>query len=1015
MKLLLFFIFFAITISVFGQNRVISKGKNSILSEKERWDVNKYVWSHTNYKTGKADKPVLDFEAIEHWRSLGSDKDLSISPDGRFFAYSVKNSHLNPQADSIVVQAVQGNWRRAYPGAALGFFSGDSRQYIFQSNDELIFLQIGDSQTSSVKGIVNYQLPEGGIHEWLAYLLKGSDRCLVVKNLLTAKEKRFSGVSSFAFHKSGRWLACQLKNETNDLLLYRLGIGDEQDFPGVLDYKFDESGQVLILKTEEKSTTGRITALKYSQLSKKSAETIWSTTDTAIDINSYSLDGSGQQVVFMVTDKDTHNSIWYYRVGMNRATMKANDQGKGIDAGLTIAAPPFGTPYFTDNSRYIMFSLQPQSDHRQPDAEAVLVDVWSHHDTLLQSAQAESPNNVLRMYRAVIQIDSVKIIRLEKEYEFLKTFKLPGDFAVVGKISELMNGDRYWTEGNYYDSNWLVSLKDGSRTLLPTRSCNYQGPTMSFSPGGRYLVYFDAERDYNYFSYDLLTGKAVNMSSSIPARQLGLEDYYHRPKGKKMFAGRTNYGIAAWFQGDKGILVYDDYDIWQLDLSGKKDPVNITNGHGRKQQMLLGLEINDRFNFDNAIVLSGTDTLLLKAFSRQNQHNGFYHKILGQSGDPELLYMGPYFFQTQALLKISGFGDLRTNPSKAASADTWIVKRQSATDAPNYFVTNDFKKFTRLTDIQPQKNYNWLTSELHPFRQIDGTISQGVLYKPENFHPTKKYPVIISFYFQHSNQLNVFPVPELLSGPLDYCNPAWFVSHGYIVFCPDIYFKDKAYGPSVLNTIEGAARYLGGLSYVDGMRIGLSGHSNSGRMAYYALTHSQLFAAMSIGSGALGPDFISSALSFEDYLTPGRSALRAAERDLGNLWDNKAIWLDHTAVLHADKVTSPLLLFFNEKDLDPVARGAELFISLRRLEKKVWWLNYNQEGHTLHHPNALKDYTIRYTQFFDHYLKGAPAPKWMTNGIPYKVKAIESRYDLNPRGSCGINCPVCGTSGRVNH
>ncbi|MFI5140366.1 MAG: prolyl oligopeptidase family serine peptidase, partial [Sphingobacteriales bacterium] len=687
-----------------------------------------------------------------------------------------------------------------------------------------------------------------------------------------------------------------------------------------------------------------------------------------------------------------------------------NNQTAGIDAGLGIQE----TPYFTDNGRYIMFSLQSQPDNRQPDADAVLVDVWSYMDTLLQTTQAESQEPEPRPYRATIQSDGAKVIRLENEYEYLKTFFLPGDFAVVGKISELMNGDRYWIKRNYYESNWLVSLKDGSRQLLPTRNFSLQSPNMLFSPGGNYLIYFDAERGYNYFSYDLRTGKLMNISSGVSARLLGNEQYYHRPKGQKNFMGATNYGIAAWLKGDKGLLVYDDFDIWQLDLSGKKAPVNITNGYGHRQQVLLSLALNDRMNFGNSfVVLSLTDTLLLKAFNRQNKNNGFYRKILGQPGDPELLSMSPYFFQTQGLTKISGF-DKGMKPLKATGANTWIMKRQSATDAPNYFVTNDFTIFTRLTDIQPQKKYNWLTVELHRFRQMDGTMSQGVLYKPENFNPGQKYPVIISFYFQHSDQLHLYPSPELLYGPLDYCNPAWFVSHGYLVFCPDIYFRDKAWGPSTLNTMDGAARYLSGFSYVDGRRIGLSGHSNSGRMGYYVLTHSHFFAAMSIGTGALGPDLLSSALSFEDYLSTGRSTLRQAEEGsdgLGNLWKNKALWLDHTAVLQADKVTSPLLLFFNDKDGDPVRRGAELFIALWRLEKKVWWLNYNQEGHVLQMPNALKDYTIRYTQFFDHYLKGTPAPRWMTQGIPFKYKQIESRYDLDPAGSCSLpgkkECPVC--------
>ena len=55
----------------------------------------------------------------------------------------------------------------------------------------------------------------------------------------------------------------------------------------------------------------------------------------------------------------------------------------------------------------------------------------------------------------------------------------------------------------------------------------------------------------------------------------------------------------------------------------------------------------------------------------------------------------------------------------------------------------------------------------------------------------------------------------------------------------------------------------------------------------------------------------------------------------------------------------------------------------------------------------LKDFTIRYTQFFDHYLKEAPAPRWMTQGLPFTVKGVESRYELDPKGTCGKDCTIC--------
>ena len=79
-----------------------------------------------------------------------------------------------------------------------------------------------------------------------------------------------------------------------------------------------------------------------------------------------------------------------------------------------------------------------------------------------------------------------------------------------------------------------------------------------------------------------------------------------------------------------------------------------------------------------------------------------------------------------------------------------------------------------------------------------------------------------------------------------------------------------------------------------------------------------------------------------------------------------------------------------------------LYLSLRRLEKAAWWLQYDQGRHIVW--RVCKCFTIRYTQFFDHYLKGAPAPRWMTRGVPYRLKGVESGYELDPNIS-GLSKP----------
>ena len=688
---------------------------------------------------------------------------------------------------------------------------------------------------------------------------------------------------------------------------------------------------------------------------------------------------------------------------MEKAVLKVNNQTVGINAGLSV----LGTANFTDNDRYILFSLQPQPNILQPNPEAAQVEVWSYKDSILQSTQPYLLKEP-KTYRAVINLETGQVIQLENEYEKMH-ITVNGDFAVIIRAGKTIHGDRFWEKDYRMDSNWVVSLKDGSRRLLSTRGGGFM-PTLWFSPGGKYLIYFDLERQCHYFSYNLHTGQVVNISAGIPSWQLAMEDYFVRPwqRPDQRPGPPIPAGLAAWLENDEGLLVYDNYDIWQLDLTGKKPAVNITNGYGRTHKILFSLMSSDRGPYATSLILSEKDTVLLRAFNTQNKYSGFYHKPLRTAGNPVLLSMGPYFYKA---FEGRSFADQGMEPVKAAGSHTWIIKRQTATEAPNYFVTSDFKNYKPLTNLQPHKKYNWLTTELHSFKQLNGTMSQGILYKPENFDPAKKYPVIIAFYTTiRADQPYLFPRPHYYITMPDISNdPLWMVTHGYLVFTPDIHFIRGQWGPSTVNSVDGAARYLSQLPFVNAKRLGACGHSNSGNSGYYLLTHSKSFAAMSVGAGAT--NVISAALKITSSGNGGSSLKwfeSAYNYGLGSLWLSKSRWLDHASVLHADKVTTPLLMFYNRNDgAFAAGQAVEMFISLRRLEKKVWWLQYDDSHHITIPFRDMRDFTIRYTQFFDHYLKGAPPPRWMTEGIPNKLKGIENRYELAPKESCGNNCPVC--------
>jgi dipeptidyl aminopeptidase/acylaminoacyl peptidase len=323
----------------------------------------------------------------------------------------------------------------------------------------------------------------------------------------------------------------------------------------------------------------------------------------------------------------------------------------------------------------------------------------------------------------------------------------------------------------------------------------------------------------------------------------------------------------------------------------------------------------------------------------------------------------------------------------------------SASQSPNYFLTRDFRIFTQLSFVCPEANYSWLLTELITWKMSDGKQLRGVLYKPGNFDIHKKYPVIFYYYEKKSDELNLYQPPETSPG---WINIPWFVSRGFIVFTPDIYYKMGSPCESAYNSVVSAAYYLSQYEWVDSSKMGIVGHSWGGYETNCIITKTNLFKAAISASGIenfigqygsvmLGQDGNSIQNMYED--SGGQMRIQA------NLWQRPDLFIMNSPIFNADKIGTPLLMMNNKHDdIVPFAQGIELFTALRRLGKKVWMLQYDGEPHSLLNESTSKDFTVRITQFLNYYLKGQRASKWMVEGIPASLKGMDDGLELEPLG-----------------
>ncbi|MBO9572664.1 MAG: S9 family peptidase [Chitinophagaceae bacterium] len=494
------------------------------------------------------------------------------------------------------------------------------------------------------------------------------------------------------------------------------------------------------------------------------------------------------------------------------------------------------------------------------------------------------------------------------------------------------------------------------------------------SPQGKYVIYFNG-KEKNYFSYEVSSGRVNNITRNIRTRWT---TYGRRDEPLAEF---TPAGIAGWADGGSAALIYDQNDIWKINLTGTIAPVNVTNGFGKRNSTVFKL-IRESINE----CLPDNEHLILSAFNRETKKNGFFSKALNKSGDPALLTMDRYVYYVPG--NEPSIGGLQ--PIKASNKNIYLVERMSATESPNYFVTRNFKEFIRISDIHPEQQVKWMTSQLVKWKSFSAEELQGVLYKPEDFDPNKKYPIIFYYYERLSDHLNEFLHPGESGGPI---NIPYFVSNDYLVFTPDIHYTLGNAGMDAYNSVVSAAKFFTQFSWVDSKRMALQGHSFGGYETNYILTMTNLFAAAMSASGV--SDFISGYLSLRGQGNSSQWIYEFSQSRIGaTLWEKPEAFIKNSPVVYANRISTPLLFMNNRDDGNvPFEQGLELFLAMRRLGKRAWLLQYDGMRHGLSGKSAL-DYTIRLKQYFDHYLKDSACPRWLLYGVPASQKGIDNGYEL---------------------
>ncbi|HXT71568.1 MAG TPA: prolyl oligopeptidase family serine peptidase [Vicinamibacterales bacterium] len=925
-------------------------------------------------------KPIT-IEDYARFKRLGG---AAISADGKWMLYTVTP---NDGDGTMFVQSLDSATTHEIPRGTGASFSDTSRWVAY-----FVAPPAGRGGRGNAGRGGGAQAPATGGQGAAA---QAPQRTFEILDLTTGTKTSFPAVASFSFSPNGEWvlLRPQAANAPaaadpnagrgggraggapvdnasqpgTDLLMRNLATGDQRYVGNVGAFTFDDAGALMAYTVRGQSRLGNgVYVMTLGSGETKMLDT------AAADYDQLAWSDKGTNLAVLRGDKardrlqkDNVLLAWT-NAGSPNARMTTVDPAKSssFPAGMVISE--FTAPRWSSDGARILVGVKAQEPDRPASTAtepAANVDVWHWKDERPQSQQMITVNQDRRStFAAVVDLASGAVRQIANDD--MRTITPTDDLKwAVGRIDTPYRGQIAW--GGSKADVYRVNLLTGEKTIIEPALSR----TMGSSPDGKWFLYLQKSRVY---SYDMATGKKTAIDGGRSFLDAEDDHDYEKPV----------YGVAGFSADGKSALLYDRYDLWSLPLAGGT-PVNVTKGAGAKQEVRLrvapmrptgagggggrgggaGAGGNEGIDLTKPITFS--------AYGEFTKKTGYFGMAPGQAPQP-LIWAD----------KAIGA------PIVAKNADRVIFTQQTFNEYPNYWVsTKEFGAPRQVTDADPDllKQFAWGSKKLIDYTNSKGQKLQATLTLPAGYEPGKRYPMLVYFYEIMSNTHHNFQIPPYDDRP----HMATYASNGYLVLQPDVVYEIGKPGSSALDCVGSAVKKVIELGYADPKKVGLQGHSWGGYQSSFLVTATDMFAA--VVTGAPPTDLT----SFYGTLYRSTGTIQQGITEVGQVrmgenvtpWSHHALYESQSPIHNAPNIKTPFLILHGTADgAVDWGQGLEFYAAARRLGKQVILLSYPEEAHHLGRKENQIDFQIRMRQFFDHYLKGAPAPEWMTKGVPQVMK-----------------------------
>ncbi len=898
------------------------------------------------------DGATLTFTDLMRVRQIESP---AISRDGRWIAFTAEPDRGDPE---VVARAVDGDARRVVELADRPALSADGRWVAARTVASLEARETSD--TPPANGMALLSLDDG-------------------------TTERVERVRSFAFSPDGAWLAWHhLAPEEDDeddeaadeggpdrpgdpgteLVLRELDGGREIRLSDVRSWSWRDDGGAVAYTVAGADPAGD--ALRVREMDDGADATVHAASGTRYTALTWQPEGSAL-AFFAGADRDggeaVPGAVHVWDGDRARPAAGADDapdgwivpsdtelewseDGEHLYLGWRPLRPDEADALVGDATDAAAGDDEPFDPY---DPETILedrgVDVWHWQDLRIMPQQKVLWDREKdRTYRAVWHRRTARVVGLGGPD--LPDVRVPANDRRALASSDLPYRRAFTWAGGRADA-WLVDLESGART--PVARGIESRPDLS--PEGRYVAWWEAG-DYHLF--DAATGDTLNLTEGIGVPMADEDHDYPNPA--------PGYGVAGWLEDDAAVLLYDKYDIWVAPTDGE-EPWRLTDGRGRAETRVFRIVDTD----DEDDAFEDGEELLLSSYHDLRKNHGFYRAEIGERGVTRLLEEEKRF----------------SFVARAEDADRYLYTREDYDEFPDLWVADtDFDGAREVTDVNPglTDRFAWGDAELVEWESADGIPLQGVVIKPEDYEEGRRYPVLVYYYRFFSQRLHEFNDPSVNHRP----SFPVYASDGYVVFLPDVRFEVGRPGLSATKSVVPGVQKLIELGIADPDRVALHGHSWSGYQTAFMVTQTDLFRTAIAGAPVANMTSAYSGIRLGSGLARQFQYEMGQSRLSGSLWEARHEYIDNSPVFFADRIDTPMLILHgDEDDAVPWEQSIELYLALRRLDKEAVLLQYRGEPH---HPQTYAnklDWAMKMKEWIDHYLKGEPAPAWMTDGLPY--------------------------------